>query len=295
MKASIIIPTKNGGERFSHVLKALFENELADEFEVIVIDSGSSDNTLQTAASYPVRLHRIAPQEFDHGKVRNLGARISHGDFLVFLTQDAIPADRHWLAALLQPFAGNNAIAGVYSRQIPDGDNPMENFFLQRIYGDRRIVRRCSSSFASGLPPLQDIFFSNVGSAIRRKVWEQIPFREGIVMSEDQEWSKRALFAGYETVYEPGAAVYHAHNYSARTVFLRNRDSGFSLHNITKERFLPSLASAVSFVAAEIAALYRSHGCMIIPRVLLYETSRFGGFAFGSAAARFRRKPNAER
>lgn len=281
MKASVIIPTKNGGERYRRVLKALFENTLDGGFEVIVIDSGSGDRTVAITREFPARLYEIRPREFSHGGTRNLGAGLAKGAFLVFLTQDAIPSSPGWLEALLRPFSDDPLIAGVYSRQVPDGKNPMESFFLQQVYDDRRVVRSLGPEQRDA-PSLKDIFFSNVGSVVRAEIWRHFPFDEKINMSEDQEWSKRVLRAGYKTAYEPEAKVLHSHDYTIGAVYKRNYASGRSLKGITREKFWPSLRSVASYLKAEAGYIVQNHGLRKLPHLFLYELARYGGFALGA-------------
>lgn len=283
MKASIIIPTKNGGPRFERTLKAIFENSLDGGFEVIVIDSGSTDGTVDIVRRYPVRLYEIPPHEFGHGKVRNYGARLSEGEFLIFLSQDAIPASNIWLSSLIASFNNDINIAGVYGRQLPDGDNPMETFFLLNTYGERYEVKSLPSH--TDMPSLRDIFFSNVNSAIRKRVWHDIPLSESVNMSEDQDWSKRTLLAGYKIAYVPDAAVYHSHNYGIISIFKRNYASGISLRGLVKERVGPTLKRTLLYITRELAYIRRTSGMAKVPYALIYELSRHIGFAAGSITA----------
>jgi len=283
MKASIIIPTKNGGERFERTLRAIFANTLSGGFEVIVIDSGSTDGTLNAAKGYPVKLYEIPPKEFGHGKVRNHGARLSNGEFLVFLSQDAIPASNNWLHSLTSTLDNDTDIAGVYGRQLPDGENPMETFFLLNRYGEKYEVKTLKPG--SGNPSLRDIFFSNVNSAIRRSVWDDIQLNESINMSEDQEWSKRALLAGHSIAYNPDATVYHSHNYDIASIFKRNYESGYSLRGLVKNKAGAEIKGAVSYVFRELVYITKRHGIAKAPYAMIYELSRHIGFAVGSIMA----------
>lgn len=288
MKASIIIPTKNGGSRFERVLKAIFENSLDGGFEVIVIDSGSTDRTLDIARRYPVRLYEIPPHEFGHGKVRNYGARLSEAEFLIFLSQDAIPAFNNWLSSLIASFNNDINIAGVYGKQLPDGDNPMETFFLLNTYGERYKVKSLPSH--TDTPSFREIFFSNVNSAIRKRVWDDIPLSESVNMSEDQEWSKQALLAGYKIAYIPDAAVYHSHNYGIISIFKRNYESGFSLRGLVKESVGQVLKETVSYLMKEVAYVIKTSGLTMVPYLLIYELSRHLGFVAGSIVAGIKKK-----
>lgn len=287
MKASIIIPAKNGGEKFKRTLKAVFENSIEGGFEVIIIDSGSSDETLNYAKEYPVRLYEIHPEDFSHGKVRNYGAARAQGEYLVFLSQDAVPASTEWLFRLTSVLDEDNDIAGVYGRQLPDNTNPMEAFFLHSVYSEERKIKTLPPAGIE--PSFKEIFFSNVNSAIRKRVWQERSFDENINMSEDQEWAKRAMRAGHKIAYEPEAAVYHSHNYNIRTVFRRNVESGYSLSGIIKENFLSVLSANVSYLAKEITYVAKKAGWKRVPYALIYEFARYCGFATGTMKARIKR------
>ena len=119
VKASVIIPTLNGGAEFAQCLAMVFKQEISAPFEVIVIDSGSTDQTLDIARRLPVRLYTIAQKDFSHGGTRQFGVELASGEHVVFLTQDAVPADTQWLAALVRNLEEDDKTAGVYSRQLP--------------------------------------------------------------------------------------------------------------------------------------------------------------------------------
>ncbi len=133
IKASIIIPTKNGQQYLEEVLnmvfrqKAVFANEESKEggglpfaFEVICVDSGSKDKTLEILKKFPqIKLYQIPPQEFGHGKTRNFAASKAQGEYFVFLTQDAIPADENWLKNIIKPMEDDSEVAGVFGRHLP--------------------------------------------------------------------------------------------------------------------------------------------------------------------------------
>ncbi|MCK4697209.1 MAG: glycosyltransferase, partial [Dehalococcoidia bacterium] len=206
---SIVIPTKNGAAYLMKTLEMIYVQSYPQPFEVIVIDSGSVDSTLDIVKRYPARLVEIRPEDFGHGKTRNLGAEFAEGTYLVFITQDAIPATDRWLFNLVRNLECPE-VAGIYGRQIPWEDtNPVERFFLNTRYPAYRMVK----SVKQGKIDMDTIFFSNVNSAIKKEVFQRYPLLENLIMSEDQEWAKRVLLNGYEIVYDPEAAVYHSHNF----------------------------------------------------------------------------------
>jgi rhamnosyltransferase len=215
---SIIIPAKNEGTTIGKCLDAVYRQETAYPFEIIVIDSGSADATPAIVRQYPlVKLVEIQPEEFGHGKTRNLGAGISSGDYIVFLNADAIPVDNRWLTRLLDPFSKNNGnkIAGVFSRHIPK-----QGCYLYMVR-DIRAAMPVSPQpiIRTGAGTLDFMIFSTVSCAIPRDVWLKYPFDNNIIIAEDQQWARHVLEKGFKIVYQPASMVYHSHNYSPRQLY----------------------------------------------------------------------------
>lgn len=217
--ASVIILTRNGMPLVDLCLRAVLDQVAPWPFEVIVIDSGSTDGTWELAESLPIIRRRISPSEFNHGATRNLGAEMARGQFLVFLVQDAIPRTRDWLQNLVSACTPSN-VAGSYSRQIvrPESD-PITHYLC-------RDTTPCDEAAEVKVLPLgkqlqdfhpEDRFqlalFQNNSSCIRRSVWLRYPFAK-LPYGEDIEWGKRVIEAGYSIVYEPSSAVYHSHDRS---------------------------------------------------------------------------------
>jgi rhamnosyltransferase len=277
VRCSVILLTKNGGHTLRPVLERLAPSVRRGSAEIVAIDSGSTDDTLAILARYPLVLHQIPPSEFGHGRTRNLGGRLTSGDHLVYLTQDAVPVDDDLLERLLEPFA-DPLVAGVYGRQLPHQTHIYEAFSLARIYP----ATPHRKAWAPGTPlRLNDVFFSNVCSAIRRSVWTRIPFDDDLIMSEDQQWSRDVLRAGWAIAYQPRAAVLHSHHRSLGQVFRRHFDSGASLAGLVADDTADTLAFGARFVLAEMRFL-RAHGAgRRIPYLLLYEASRAAGFLLG--------------
>jgi rhamnosyltransferase len=276
---SIIILTKNGGKLFSDVLGRLFACDGLHKAEVIVIDSGSTDATLEYARRYSqIKIIQISPSEFGHGKTRNLGAQIAAGDILVYLVQDATPVNPNFLTSLVSPFA-DPLVAATYGRQIPrDSANPVERFFLGKTYPGFRQVRA-----HDGADPakIRSLFFSNVCSAIRRSVWKQIPFDENLIMSEDQQWAKQVLQANYHIIYEQDAVVYHSHNYGLRQIFQRNFDSGFSMKHIVSDSYKEMAIYEIKHIWAGIKQLTLWKKAHWIPYFFLQDGAKSLGFFMG--------------
>lgn len=211
---SVIIPAKNQGENIKKCLDAVLAQDCPHVFEVIVIDSGSEDDTVAIVNGYEnIRLIEIGADEFGHGLTRNMGAQTAKGDFLVFLNADAIPQDHNWLSSLIAEFAGDDRIAGVYSRHVPRSGC---HLYMARDLEKSMPAKRMEKSRAGRL----DFFlFSTVSAAIKKTAWSAYPFLDEILIAEDQDWAARVLQGGYKLVYNPASIVQHSHNYSPKELF----------------------------------------------------------------------------
>jgi glycosyltransferase involved in cell wall biosynthesis len=224
---SILLLTKNGSRDLRDVLSSIYSQEGVKPLEVIVIDSESSDGTLDIAREFQVRIEKIPAKSFHHARTRNFAARLAYGNLLVFLSQDAIPASVDWLASLLKNF-DDPSVGAVYGRQIPKpGSSPERVEVLQTLYGAQRLVKD---------PVLQNdlgyrfYHFSDVNAAIRRDVWEKTQFPEHLKVFEDLGIAKRILDSGMKIVYEPSACVFHSHQHSTIQLFRRYFDIGYTLN-----------------------------------------------------------------
>jgi len=218
--ATVIIPTRNGLPLVEGCFRAVLKQVTPWPFEVVVIDSGSTDGTWELVESLPVVRIRIQPDNFNHGATRNLGAERARGKFLVFLVQDAIPYDEYWLANLVSAADSPN-VAGSYSKQIvrPES-NPITQYLCKGSTpcGDLREIQALpiGKSLADLKPKeqFQLALFQNASSCVRKSVWSNHPFA-AIPYGEDIEWGKRVIESGYSIVYEPTSVVYHSHDRSA--------------------------------------------------------------------------------
>ncbi len=276
---SIVLLTKNAGPGFEATLQAVCAQRFDGAFDIVAIDSGSTDGTLDLLRRHAIRVETIAPERFGFGATKNLAAALVSGDVVVFLSQDARPASDGWLAALTAPLA-EPGVAAAHGRQLPwPHTTPMERFFLDATYPPQ------PSRLTGDLPPF-GVALSNVNAALRRETLLAHPFGEALVMSEDQAWAQEMLRAGCTIVYEPAAAVFHAHQYSLAGVFRRSFDSGMTLRGLLPDGRSPLRARGLSYLWHELAAVLRSHGPAWAAYALLYEAARAAGYAIGSAGAR---------
>ena len=281
---SVVIPVRDGGDAFRRCLEAISAQEVADEVEIVVVDSGSTDGTQRVGRSFGAKVHEIAPDEFNHGATRNLGANLARGEIVVFTVDDALPVDRQWLEALTAPLRPDNGLAGTYARQIAYEDAPPHQaFYIDHRYGPEPRIQRAESPADL---TVANTLFSNVSSAIRRAVLQEFPFADDIVIAEDLEWCGRVLLAGYEVAYVPDAVVRHSHRYTLSGTFKRYFDQGAAAERsfMTDGRSSPRSVrgAGVDFVRGEMAWMWRSGKRSAIPYTVAHEVTRYLAFKLGT-------------
>ncbi len=259
---TLLIPTWNAGPEFPEILDRMRNQRLDRNFEILVIDSSSTDGTAEFLRRQPLRLIEIPKSEFNHGLTRNLGVREARGEIVVLATQDARPADDLWMQRLVDCFA-DPQVAGAYSRQLPRPDaNPFIRDRLNGWVATAEAPRiQCVASVAEfeALLPLDKLAraaFDNVSSSVRRRVALEIPFRERR-FGEDIDWGHRVLLAGYKIVYQPLSRVIHSHNnstwYELKRIYLDHQN----LHRLFGVQTVPRWRDLAACTAGGAVHLFR--------------------------------------
>ena len=208
----IVIRTLNESELLGRCLETLQRQDSHFDLDIVVVDSGSTDATVEIARSYGARVVNLSPADFDYSKALNVGLEEARGEFVISISAHAIPVDDQWLKMMTAPF-DDSRVAGVSSRQVPWPDAPWQEVHrLQHQFGDT----------GDTYEDPDEVVFSNAASAIRRSAWVDQPFT--LPAAEDLEWARRVLSAGWVVVYEPRAAVYHSHDEGPRAQALRMID-----------------------------------------------------------------------
>lgn len=264
-------------------LESIRRQQVEEKVEIVVVDSGSSDGSPDRARRLGSLVHEIPPEEFNHGRTRNLGASLAQGETLVFTSQDAYADDDSWLATLVAPLETSRDIAAVYGRHVAlDTAAPAERYFFDFMYGPEPRLQRISDPAEV---TIESIHFSNVNSAIRRGVWHEFPFADDLIMSEDHEWSRRVLLAGYAIAYEPRAVIMHSHTYSVAGAFRRFFDSGVSAERSFVDDARESRAAlwktGAKYARGEVEWLWRTGQASRLPYTAVYELAKFAGLQLG--------------
>lgn len=210
MRTSIVIRACNEEKHISRLLEGIaFQTQ--KDIEIILVDSGSTDSTLEITSQYPVQVVHIQPEEFTFGYSLNHGITQSHGEFIVIASAHIYPVYPDWLECLLAPFA-DPQVALTYGKQR---GNSLNKFSEQQIfhhwYPDRSQIHQ----------PYP--FCNNANAAIRRSLWESHRYNETLPGLEDLEWAQRIMAQGYAVSYVAEAEVVHVHEETPAAVYNRYR------------------------------------------------------------------------
>lgn len=277
---SVIIPTLNGGERLKEVLSALTRQTLVPG-EIIVVDSASDDDTLETARKFNAKVKSIARSDFDHGGTRTMAGRMASGDTLIYMTQDAVPCDFNSLENLIAPFS-DPRIGASYGRQLP---HPEATCFSKHLrlfnYPEKSAVRCWQDRKKYGF---KTAFISNSFAAYRKNLLEDVGFfQDGLLFGEDTFTMAKLLRKGYCVAYAADAKVIHSHNYTVSQEFRRYFDIGvFHADNRDLlESFGTPLGEGKRYVRSEFSQLTGDHEFIRLPESILRNGAKFLAYNLG--------------
>ena len=262
LRFSIVIPTRNGAASLPALLDSIWSQRTAGSLEIIAVDSGSSDATLDVLAQKAANVIEVEPSTFDHGATRNLAIARARGELIVLLVQDARLADENCLEALARPFATDTRLAGTFARQLTHPDaSALTRHYHRRWSASGTAGRRADLGDGQGrlesMSPAERLAlctFDNVASCIRRSVWEQCPFKPTPI-AEDLEWAKDVLLRGYSLAFVPEAVIEHSHERSAAYEYARTRLLHARLYDLFGLQTIPTLP----FLALAIASSAARH------------------------------------
>ncbi|MBJ6801033.1 glycosyltransferase family 2 protein [Geomonas propionica] len=225
VKASVVYLTKNGGDLFKDSLRAVLSQQAEFEYEVVAVDSGSSDGTLETLTAHPVVLHQVEPKEFNFGRTRDYGFEVAQGEIVVVISQDSVPVGTDWLANLMAPF-DDPQVAVVQAMDVLPEWSDEELFFWEKV---RKFyyTRDCKMWMENN----NNIGLSFTCCAIRRSVWKEHPLGT-VEMSEDKVFQQRVAQAGHKIVFQDKARSAHTHMYTVTSLAKRCENEGLGWRNV---------------------------------------------------------------
>jgi rhamnosyltransferase len=291
VRVSILLPTRDGERDLARLLPVLQRQRVEGGLELLAIDTASSDRSVELLRGAGFAVETIRSADFGHGRTRNALAARARGEFLVFFSQDALPEGDDFVERLLLPFA-DERLAGTYARILPKPDD--DALTARSVLAG---PQACERPELYELPPgkrLEDLplkqalamlAFSNVASAIRARVWRELPFPD-VVFGEDFAWAARVLTSGWRVRFTPECVVRHAHRYGPLSAFERYRVDAAFHRRAHGHRLRQGLLALVRGLAHECRldlAHVRAHGgWSALPRSPFLRGAQVLGQLYGS-------------
>jgi glycosyltransferase involved in cell wall biosynthesis len=221
-KCSIVIRAYNEEKHIGRLLEGIRQQTIKD-VEIILVDSGSTDETVSVAESFGARIVRIPSAEFTFGRSLNLGVQAATRELIVIASAHVYPVYPDWLESLLRPFEDEN-IALTYGKQRgPETAQFSEQQIYHQWYPDASKLRQATA------------FCNNANAAIRKSLWQQNRYDETLTGLEDLAWGKWAKEQGYDIAYVAEAEIIHVHNETPDGVFNRYRREAMAFKRIYPE------------------------------------------------------------
>ena len=279
MNFALIIPTLNAGKNFSKLLEQINRQNLS--CKKLIVDSESTDNTVELAKNFGFEVLNVERKNFNHGATRQFALEYLLKNFsvdvVIFLTQDVFLCDENSLSNLVKIFSEDKNVGLCYGRQLPHENATSEAKFLRefnypaesqlKIFADKKFlglkVATASNSFAA----YRVDFLLEVGG-----------FPANVILSEDMFVASKMLCAGYKIFYNADAKVFHSHNYNFLQEFKRYFDIGVfhSRESWIRKTFGSAEGAGKKFVLMKLKVLWKKN-----PTEIFGATFRDGAKFFG--------------
>lgn len=276
----LIIPTYKPDDKFDQLIERIQKQTIKPDHIFLInteekwMDSSRYENIPN------LKLIHIKKKEFDHGGTRNYGATLSNADIILFMTQDAVPADQFLLERMLEPFDKGH-VAVAYARQLANSKAGVIEQYT-RVFNYPKSDRIKSKKDLDTLG-IKTYFSSNVCAAYKRDIYNELGgFVTKTIFNEDMIMASAVINAGYSIAYESKAKVIHSHKYTYRQQFTRNFDLAVSQRQY-KEIFenIKSEAEGIMLVKKSIKYLIHQKKIFLLPDLILQSGFKYLGYKFG--------------
>ena len=293
-RVDVIIPTYKPDWRFLDLMEKLARQSVPIHRIIIMNTEQKYFDRLVYGTPFAkkytnVLVKHLSKREFDHGRTRNSGVRLSDAEVFIMMTQDAVPADEFLVENLLKGLRSPNA-AVSYARQIAgETSSEVEKFTRNFNYPDEPKMKTIADVEKMGI---KAFFCSNVCAAYKRDIFDSLGgFIKHTIFNEDMIYAAGALKAGYSIAYQPEAKVYHSHDYSNKEQFHRYFDLGVSQTD-HPEVFadVPSESEGAKLVKMTITHLRENKMQSQIPHVILNNAFKYMGYLLGRNYRKLPRK-----
>ena len=274
---SIIVPTYNAGKEFEN-LALMIKTQTANIRQVLVIDSSSTDETVNIAQKYGFAVEIIKKSEFGHGKTRQYALEKVKTEIVVFLTQDALLYDEFSIENLVRCLISDEKIAAVYGRQMPYENTGILGKFA-RLY-NYPPISKINNFEDRKIRGLKTAFLSDSFSAYKRMPLNKIGGFPDVNFGEDTFVAAKLLMNGYKTAYCAEAKVYHSHEYSLMEQYKRNKEIG-KFHRQEKwllKTFGKAEGEGFKFVVNEAKYLVKNGKFYYLPIAFLHNAVKYFGY-----------------
>jgi rhamnosyltransferase len=223
---SLVIRSFNEERHIGVLMEGIKRQNIYNELEIIVVDSGSTDATVSIAGSYGAKIVHIEPADFSFGKALNSGCKMAKGKYILFASAHVYPLYTNWVEKMIAPFK-DEKVALTYGQQV---GNELTKYSEQQLF--KKWFPK-TSNYHQDIP-----FCNNANSAIRKELWLQQPFDELLTGLEDLDWASRIQQKGYHIAYEAFAPIVHVHEENSSKIRNRYRREAIALKKIMPSQHL---------------------------------------------------------
>ncbi|NLP16738.1 MAG: glycosyltransferase family 2 protein [Clostridiales bacterium] len=280
----VIIPVYNPDNKLFQLLLRL-EKQTIRPKNILIFQTVDASNEIEPIKipenmSISLNIYYVNKNDFDHGGTRRFGASQSKADILIYMTQDAIPADKYLIERLIQPYK-DSQVSATYGRQLANSKaDIIERYTRQFNYPDESHTKSIKDIETLGI---KAFFCSNVCASYRRDIYEKLGgFVERTIFNEDMIMAYTMIKAGYKISYKADARVIHSHNYSYLQQFSRNFDLGVS-HRQYADIFLgvSSESEGIRLVKDTLGYLMEQKEYLLIPDLIISSGFKYLGYKLG--------------